>query len=329
MGYEERRYDLVHRMKSLTPGTFEDLALDVFRFQVDNNPIYAEFISHLTLPPLAEIYALSQVPFLPIEAFKHHPVKTGYWQEEQIFQSSGKVKSHHYIRSLSFYHHHALEIFSSRFGDVRQYEIFGLLPHYLQAGDSSLVSMVHAFMKASGQRDEHFFLSDLGALCRSLQGVKDRRPLLFGVSYALLDLAEKYPGQLPSETLVIETGGMKGRKEEWSKVDLLAYLDQALGAREICSEYGMTELLSQAYSVKNGHFIPPSSMQVRCHEINDPLTEAKAAKPGVVHIIDLANIDSCSFIATADLGRVHPDHSFEIMGRLDHSDLRGCQLLYI
>ncbi len=319
----------MQRLKSVTPKSFDSLALDVFRFQVDYNPIYAQFLSHLTLPTLAEISKLSQVPFLPIEAFKHHPVKTGHWQEEQIFQSSGDVKSHHYIRSLTFYHEHALEIFTSRFGDVHQYQIFGLLPHYLQAGQSSLVSMVHAFMKASGQRDEHFFLSDLGALCRSLQGVKDRRPLLFGVSYALLDLAEKYPGQLPSETLVIETGGMKGRKEEWSKVDLLAYLDQALGAREICSEYGMTELLSQAYSVKNGHFIPPSSMQVRCHEINDPLTEAKAAKPGVVHIIDLANIDSCSFIATADLGRVHPDHSFEIMGRLDHSDLRGCQLLYI
>ena len=329
MGHEEIRKSLLERISLVNEMTFHQVALDLFQFQAQHNAVYRHFLNLLS-GNLMEVSDVSQIPFLPIEIFKHREIKTGSWDEEVIFESSGAVKSQHFGRSLTFYHQHAIEIFEDRFGGLNQYEVFGLLPHYLRAGQSSLVSMVKAFMKHSGQDKDHFFLDDFPGLVKAIgRTANDRRPLLFGVTYALIDFANAHPASLPSETLVFETGGMKGRREEWSKTQLHNFLKDKLKLASLYSEYGMTELFSQAYASAGSFYQWPKSMKILFKEINDPTTEVALRKVGVAHIIDLANIDTCSFIASADLGINHGKLGFEILGRVQNADLRGCQLLYL
>lgn len=329
MGPIECRKRLLRQIIDVNETSFTQVALDLFKFQANHNELYGRFLNLLRCE-VDEVQDVTSIPFLPIEAFKHHEIKTGSWKEEVIFQSSGNVKSQHFTSSISFYHNHAAQIFEDRFGPLSGYEIFGLLPHYLKAGQSSLVSMVRAFMDRSGQETEHFYLDDFKGLVQAMNACAgDRVPILFGVTYALLDFASAHPGSLPSEALIFETGGMKGRKKEWRKSELHEFLKESLGINAVHSEYGMTELLSQAYAEDGAFFQPPRSMHIMFKELNDPTAEVMIRKAGVAHIIDLANIDTCSFIATSDLGVSHGPSGFEILGRVQDADLRGCQLMYI
>lgn len=273
------------------------------------------------------------LPFLPIETFKYFDVMTGDWQPERVFRSSGttsSIRSRHLVRSLAGYQRHAIHLFENRFGPLQAFRIFALLPNYLEAGDSSLVSMVAGFMDHTGQSDG-FYLHDFSQLAHDLRKASNQgsRILLIGVTFALLDFAAQFPNVLPENAIVLETGGMKGRGEELTRSDLHTFLSSKLGTGNICSEYGMTELMSQAYSDFSGKFLPPASMAISVREMNDPLSEVRPGKVGVVNIIDLANIDTCCFLATSDLGIKHENGLFEIVGRLDQSDIRGCHLLYL
>ena len=329
MGHEESRKSLLNKISSVDDLSFSDVALELFQLQARYNQVYGDFLKLLHYKP-QQVRYVQQIPFLPISVFKHRVVKTGTWQEEVIFQSSGDTKSRHFGRSLSYYHNHAIQIFEDHFGAMSQFEFFGLLPHYLEAGQSSLVSMVRAFMNRSGQEKEHFYLDDFAGLVQAINsGMKDRRPVLFGVSYALLDFANAHPASLPPGTMLFETGGMKGRKKEWQKHALQEYLRSQLKINALYSEYGMTELFSQAYASADAYFQLPKSMKILFKELNDPMAEVAPGKAGVAHIIDLANIDTCSFIATSDLGVNHRSSGIEILGRVQDSDLRGCQLLYL
>ncbi len=329
MEYALWRKRLMEEISKPSMVDFEEIALSVFRFQAYHNSIYRQFLTLLGAQ-VDKIRELSAIPFLPITTFKNHSVKTGTWEAQCVFQSSGAIKSQHHIRSLEHYHQHAIETFEDLVLSLNQSEIFGLLPHYLRAGQSSLVSMVKAFMNHSGQRNEHFYLDDFDALSEALHRTeKGRKPILFGVTYALLDFAFQKPASIPKDTIVIETGGMKGREEEWDKHRLHLYLKERLDVTDIRSEYGMTELISQAYARAPFHLQSPQTLRVLCKEFNDPFREVRKGKAGVMHLIDLANIDTCSFIASEDIGIDHGPLGFEIVGRLQDSDLRGCQLLYL
>ncbi len=320
-------------LNEVSETNFEELALRVFRYQAVHNPIYKEFLDQLGCKPDGPA-SKDEIPFLPISVFKHHKIQTGNWKPEAIFRSSGTsmtMRSRHLVRSLDHYHKFAIEGFEQAFGSLKPYTILALLPHYLEAGDSSLVSMVAAFMQRSDQDRNGFFLRDFAKLHKAIQHCRaGSLPfILFGVSYALLDFCEEFPTQLGVTGMVMETGGMKGRREELTKDELHLRLKSRFQTDRIFSEYGMTELLSQAYTSEDGRFRANHSMKVIVRDLHDPLATAKEGKPGVIHIVDLLNIDSCSFIATEDLGRKWSDGSFQVLGRLDYSDLRGCQLLYI
>ncbi|NND33058.1 MAG: acyl transferase [Saprospiraceae bacterium] len=312
---------------------FETSACEVFQYQSIQCAVFHEFLNAFGWP-FDDPVSLQNIPFLPVEAFKYHEVMTSSWNPEGIFRSSGTqggMRSRHLVRSLDGYRQHTSHLFSAAFGALADFQVFALLPNYLEAGDSSLVHMVRGFMQASGQKTQHFYLHDFESLHRSLQqcGQEGKRVLLFGVTFALLDFATEFPMNLPADSIVIETGGMKGRGQELSRSDLHRFLGTQFNLSHIFSEYGMTELMSQAYSDRNGHFFPPASMRVVIKEISDPMVELPAGKVGVIHIIDLANVNTCSFIATADLGIKHDDGSFEVIGRLEQSDLRGCHLMYV
>ena len=329
MEYQTWRKALLKKVHQVLPEDFESVAMDLLAFQASYNKIYHQFLKLLGVET-KEIKTLDQIPCLPIETFKHHPVKTGEWQEELFFESSGPIKSRHHVRSASHYHKLCINTFEQMVAPLDQCEFFGLLPHYLEAGRSSLVSMVTAFMQHSGQKREHFYLYDFEKMVEAINStVPGKRPVLFGVSYALLDFAESCPKSIPSETLIIETGGMKGRRSEWSKPQLHAYLSEQLGVSNIWSEYGMTELASQAYASSRNYLHPASTLHVLFKELNDPRAGVQSGKAGVMHLIDLGNLDTCAFIASADIGIDHGEQGFEIVGRIQNSDLRGCQLLYV
>jgi hypothetical protein len=235
------------------------------------------------------------------------------------------------IRSVKDYRLHTIKIFESRFGPLSEFLIYALLPNYLAAGDSSLVNMVEGFLLNNDQSEPAFFLDNFSDLQKALglAARSHKKILLIGVTFALLDFSSSHPVNLPEDTIVIETGGMKGRGQELVRSELHQRLANQLQLPSIYSEYGMTELMSQAYSDSQGRFKPAPSMRVSIREINDPLTEVRNGKTGVINIIDLANIHTCSFIATNDLGSMHDDGTFEVVGRLDQSDARGCHLLYV
>lgn len=309
---------------------FNAISLQIFNLQYNNNPVYHQFCNLLQINP-KEVKKIKQIPFLPIEFFKSHIVKTGSFKETATFLSSGttgQTQSKHYVKDLSIYEKSFTKGFENQYGNITDYCVLALLPSYLEREGSSLVYMANHFIKESQHPLSGFYLNNVSDLIQTLNALiqKNEKVLLIGVSFALLDLAENHPLNLKN-TIVMETGGMKGRKKEITRQDLHQILQKKFHVKTIHSEYGMTELLSQAYSKEGGIYTPPPWMKVLIRDINDPLHLLTKNKTGGVNIIDLANINSCSFIATQDLGKTHAHNTFEILGRFDNSDLRGCNLL--
>lgn len=309
---------------------FNKAALEIFRFQATHNPVYKEFLSHLKINP-SKINEVANIPFLPIEFFKNHQVVTAPPPYELTFKSSGTTglnRSIHYVKYAEVYKQSFTRSFEYFFGDISNYTILALLPSYLEQGDSSLVYMAGDLIELSEKKESGFFLHNLDELALVLKRLERRKEksLLLGVSYALLDYIEKYSFNL-EHTIVMETGGMKGRKKEMLREELHSHLKKGFGVNEIYSEYGMTELLTQSYSGGKGIFRSPPWKKIIIRDTEDPFTRLPYGKSGGINIIDLANIYSCSFISTQDLGKAYSDGSFEILGRFDHSDVRGCNLL--
>jgi phenylacetate-coenzyme A ligase PaaK-like adenylate-forming protein len=309
---------------------FEELAIGTFRFQAKHNPVYKEYLDLLSLDS-ESIKCISDIPFLPIEFFKSHKVYSSEEKEEICFFSSGTTgmqPSKHFVAHRDIYVRSFMAGFEHFYGNPENYCILALLPSYLERNNSSLVFMVDSFIKRSRFPESGFYLDELGELSETITSLesRDTKTILIGVSYALLDLAEKFP-MLLKNTCIMETGGMKGKREELSKEVLHGHLAKAFGLDTIHSEYGMTELLSQAYSKGRGLFEAPPWMQILIRDPYDPFSYLDTGRSGGINIIDLANKYSCSFIETQDLGRVHQDKSFEVLGRFDNSDIRGCNLL--
>jgi phenylacetate-coenzyme A ligase PaaK-like adenylate-forming protein len=307
------------------------LILDLVEYQYANNELYRNWCTVLNRKP-DTIKTIEEIPFLPIGFFKSHKVVTGHFHHDIIFESSGTTgtsNSKHYVKDLSIYKKSFTTAFENFYGDIKEWCIIGLLPSYLERGNSSLVRMVDELIKLSENESSSFYLSNLQELQRVLGGLelKKQKTLLIGVTFALLDFAESFPMQLKFTT-VLETGGMKGRRKELTRKEVHTVLKERLGVENIDSEYGMTELLSQAYSKGEGRFFCPPWMRVLVRDEEDPLT-VKTHGRGVLNIIDMANIFSCSFIATDDVGIVDEAGSFEVWGRLDNSDIRGCSLLIV
>ena len=326
------RSDFLRALPALASGGFETAALALFRHQAAHCPPYAEYLLQLGRNPAA-VARMVDIPFLPIEFFKTHEVRTNAadWQPQEAFLSSGTTlqqRSRHLVREPALYRENAARIFERYYGPLLGWTFLALLPSYLEQGNSSLVAMVDYFARQSGQAAPAFFLHDHAALRAALAGAKQisgRRVMLIGVSYALLDFAaETGPAPELQGLTVLETGGMKGRRREMIREELHQELQRAFGPAGIHSEYGMTELLSQAYSLGDGRFHCPVPMRVLLREPSDPFSVAEYRPDGAINVIDLANIDSCAFIETKDLARMHPDGSFEVLGRMDNSDVRGC-----
>lgn len=317
---------------SATPDNFEEIALQLFHYQYEQNTLYREFCDALHTN-VSNINNITQIPFLPISFFKSHKVKTGDWEnEELLFESSattGTITSKHYVRDAALYSQCLMQGFEHYYGSPEQYTILALLPSYLERKNASLVYMAKEIMNKSGKPDNGFYINEWQLLIDKLQQLSaaGKKTILLGVTFALLDFAEAYPTPLHN-TIVMETGGMKGRREEWTRTQVHDYLKQQWQLHSIHSEYGMTELLSQAYSKGEGIYRNTNTMRVLIRDINDPL-EVTTSGQGCINIIDLANIHSCAFIATEDIGKINPDNSFEILGRMDHSALRGCSLMAV
>lgn len=330
MQEEKQRRLLLDKIQALPAADFSELALAVFRYQQKYNPVYNSYLQYLGIHE-GDITRIEAIPFLPIQLFKSYDLQSGRWDAERVFTSSGTTAaqtSRHLLRDPDWYRRNARRGFESFYGPISEYCVLALLPAYLERTGSSLVFMADDFIQASKYAESGFFLHDQEALMERLQLCRNRQipVLLIGVSFALWELAERFPQDLGA-TIIMETGGMKGRREEITRAELHTILQNAFQVKHIHSEYGMTELLSQAYSQGGGIFQPAPSMRIQTREITDPLTAQQTGKTGVINIIDLANVDTISFIATDDLGRVYEDGSFEILGRLDASDLRGCNLL--
>ncbi len=309
---------------------FNAVALEVFRFQYARNDIYHRFVEELGIDTAA-VKNYRKIPFLPIEFFKTHKVVCGDFEPEAVFRSSGTTGmtiSHHFVKSIRLYEQSILQGFNLFFGKPESYVFLALLPTYLERTGSSLVHMADLLIRLSNDENSGFYLHDYDKLAAVLTGLRrqKKKVILLGVTYALLDLAEQFPLDF-SELILMETGGMKGKRRELVREELHATLQSAFGVENIFSEYGMTELLSQAYSKGRGVFSTPPWMKVLIRDINDPLSLMPEGKSGGINVIDLANIHSCSFIATQDLGKLHTSSGFEVLGRFDNSDVRGCNLL--
>jgi phenylacetate-coenzyme A ligase PaaK-like adenylate-forming protein len=314
-----------------SPQSFEEKALELFRYQATNCTIYKNYIELIKVDP-ASIQSLEKIPFLPIEFFKSHTVKSGEWNEVITFTSSGTTNqtnpSRHFVRDLSIYEMSFIKAFDLFYGKASDMVILALLPSYLERTGSSLIFMADHLIKSSSDPRSGFFLNEFEKLAHILKEAKEEgKPcLLLGVTFGLLDFAEQFSLDLTGIT-IMETGGMKGRREEWTRQQVHAFLQEKWKVEKIHSEYGMTELLSQAYSKGDGIFECPPWMKVLHRETTDPFAISSAAGSGGLNVIDLANIDSCAFIATQDLVRLHPNQSFEVLGRFDHAEVRGCNLL--
>ncbi|MFH0757828.1 MAG: acyl transferase [Bacteroidota bacterium] len=311
--------------------TFRAAALEVFQFQAESVPVYREYLGALGVDP-AGVKEMEDIPFLPVEFFKSHKVICEGMEAEVVFESSGTTldnPARHHVARASLYRESFLRSFNAFYGSPEDLCILALLPSYLERTASSLVYMMDRLIRWSKHPDSGFWLDNLEALASILQKRnKDGHPtLLLGVSFALLDLAEQHPLELWKNTSVMETGGMKGRRAEMVRSELHEVLTGVFRVASIHSEYGMTELLSQAYSSGNGIFYCPPWMHVLARDPNDPLSPVEEGQTGGLNVIDLANLYSCSFIATGDLGKCFKDGSFEVLGRFDHSDVRGCNLL--
>lgn len=322
-----RQWD--HKIFSVRNDSFDATALGVFRLQAIHNPVYRSFLEALQVNPAA-IEKLEQIPFLPVRFFKTQAVQTTEFVPEAVFESSGtsgSVNSRHFVKDLGLYRQSFISCFELFYGSVKDWCIIGLLPSYLERKGSSLVYMVEQLIRLSGHPQSGFYLYEQEIVTATLSDLEKhkQRTLLIGVTFALLDLAEKFPQPL-QHTIIMETGGMKGRKKEMIREEVHQVLTSAFGVPVVHSEYGMTELLSQAYSKGEGIFSCPPWMKILVRDDEDPFL-VKQEGDGIINVIDLANVYSCSFIATDDSGKVLADGNFEVLGRVDGSDLRGCNLM--
>ncbi len=311
---------------------FEKAALKVFRFQYENNLVYREFCNFLKTD-VQKVKSLEQIPFLPIQFFKSHVVVSNTNPAQKTFTSSGTTgmsTSHHYVTDISLYEESYRKGFSQFYGNIEDYVVLALLPSYLEREGSSLIYMVEDLIQMTNNSESGFYLHNHDELIEKLTRLDNagQNVILIGVTYALLDLIENRKFDLQN-TIIMETGGMKGKRKEMIREELHEKLCQGFGVKAIHSEYGMTELLSQAYSLGNGVFECPSWMEILIRDTEDALTYVADGKTGGINVIDLANINSCSFISTQDLGKKNPNNSFEVLGRFDNSDIRGCNLMVI
>ncbi|WDF56650.1 LuxE/PaaK family acyltransferase [Mucilaginibacter sp. KACC 22063] len=309
---------------------FTEAAVQVFQFQSQHNEIYASFVNGLGIDA-NQVTSIKQIPFLPVEFFKSHHVVSNNDPVEITFTSSGTtgmITSRHPVTDVSWYQESFRKAFQHFYGDIKNYCVLALLPSYLEREGSSLIYMAEDMIRQSENADSGFYLYNHQDLYQQLQKQKslNKPTILLGVTFALLDFVEQYQINFP-ELIVMETGGMKGRRKEMIREELHATLTKGFGVAAIHSEYGMTELLSQAYSKGNGIFNCPPWMRIVTRDTNDPISNIGVGRTGGINIIDLANINSCSFIATQDLGKIYADGSFEVLGRFDNADIRGCNLL--
>jgi len=319
-------YENIFKIKTIDD--FESMAVKIFKYQFDNNKIYRSFCDLINKNP-SDITNSNQIPFLPIKFFKSHIVLSSNQSIEKKFISSGTTNTNlstHYITDLKLYESSFENSFKYFFGDIKEFTILALLPSYLENKNSSLIYMADKLIKKTNRKNSGFYLDNYIELKDKLIELKKEKVILIGVTFALLNLIEKFNFKLPNLTIV-ETGGMKGRRKEMIRNELHTKLINGFGTDLICSEYGMTELLSQAYSTNNGIFQCPPWMKIHIREPQDALSFKKNGITGGVNVIDLANINSCSFIATEDLGKKNDENNFEILGRFDNSDIRGCNLL--
>ena len=319
-------YENIFKIKTIDD--FESMAVKIFKYQFDNNKIYRSFCDLINKNP-SDITNSNQIPFLPIKFFKSHIVLSSNQSIEKKFISSGTTNTNlstHYITDLKLYESSFENSFKYFFGDIKEFTILALLPSYLENKNSSLIYMADKLIKKTNRKNSGFYLDNYIELKDKLIELKNEKVILIGVTFALLNLIEKFNFKLPNLTIV-ETGGMKGRRKEMIRNELHTKLINGFGTNLICSEYGMTELLSQAYSTNNGIFQCPPWMKIHIREPQDALSFKKNGITGGVNVIDLANVNSCSFIATEDLGKKNDENNFEILGRFDNSDIRGCNLL--
>ncbi|HER40233.1 MAG TPA: acyl transferase [Salinimicrobium catena] len=320
-------------MFSITgPDDFELRALEIFEFQYGNNSVYRQFCDLLKTTP-KEVTTIEEIPFLPIEFFKSHTIVSSTKPSEKIFTSSGttgQLTSKHFVTDLDIYVESFRRGFTHFYGSVEDYAVLALLPSYLEREGSSLIFMADDLIKKSRNPHSGFYLHDLDGLKEKIELLEkqEQKILLIGVSFALLDLVERFSFNL-KHTIIMETGGMKGRRKEMIRAELHQVLKDGFGVEKIHSEYGMTELLSQAYSTGDGLFTCPPWMKILIRDPEDALSLLPNGKTGGINIIDLANINSCSFIATQDLGKNFGGGKTEILGRFDNSDIRGCNLLIL
>jgi hypothetical protein len=321
--------DLINHFRSslfnINEDNFDRIALNLFQYQAQYNDLYRSYLDHLGVNP-ASVQKISEIPFLPIEFFKNHVIKTRSWPTQKIFKSSGTTstgRSQHHIDNLAFYHDISWRYAKDYFGDLSETRVIALLPSYLEQGDSSLIEMVNYFI-LHANKQSGFYLNELNELAKELMSPSGPI-MLFGVTYALIDLAEKMSDISSTDLIIVETGGMKGRKKEITSMEVHSSLKSTFINAEIHSEYGMTELLSQAYGIK-GELRFPAWARPFVRDLNDPFSVSNAGSGGL-NIIDLANIHSIAFIETKDLAEVDKDQKFRILGRMDNSDIRGCSLL--
>jgi len=325
------RQNYIERIFSIRDSEeFAKLALELFRYQANECPIYKDYIQLLRIAP-ESVNSIEKIPFLPIEFFKTHEVKCGDFTAEAVFTSSGttgQTVSKHHVRDLQLYVRSFTEAFHLFYGDEKNIVLLALLPSYLERTGSSLIYMCESLIKSGGNPMSGFYLNEHSQLLSVLQQCKDhnKKTLLIGVTFGLLDFAENIKESF-QDLIVMETGGMKGRREEWVRARVHQFLSDRLGVQKIHSEYGMTELLSQAYSNGDGLFVCPPWMKVLRREVTDPFEINSDSGGGAINIIDLTNFDSCAFIATQDLGKLHSGGKFEVLGRYDHAEVRGCNLM--
>ncbi|RZM27050.1 MAG: acyl transferase [Pedobacter sp.] len=323
--------DLVKQIFStLSDYNFEEICIEVFKYQVKNCKVYQDYVSHLKVD-INGITSVKQIPYLPIAFFKSHHVLSSADAVEIVFSSSGTtgmIQSKHSVTDLSIYEKSFIDAFEQFYGKIEETCFLALLPSYLEREGSSLIYMIDSFIAQSKNEGSGYYLHNHADLLQKLElrQKEGKKTILWGVTYALLDFLENFKLDFP-ELIVMETGGMKGKRKEMVREELHQVLKDGFGVNAIHSEYGMTELLSQAYSDGEGIFRCPGWMKINLRDTNDPLTLLELDKTGGINVIDLANINSCSFIATQDLGKLYPDGSFEVLGRFDNSDIRGCNLL--
>lgn len=335
MNIETNHIKFIEELFDFNISSFEEKALAIFNFQARHNEVYREYLQLLGVTP-GRIDRLVNIPFLPIRFFKSHNVVTDSFNPDLVFESSGTTgmqTSRHSVRDASLYRKSFRAGFQTFYGNPQEYCIIGLLPSYVERSHSSLVYMVKELMQISGHPLCGFYLHDHEKLHQVLLTLESagQKALLIGVTFGLLDFAEQYSMNL-KHTQVMETGGMKGRREEWTRHQVHSYLKDKLGVSTIHSEYGMTELLSQGYSLGDGLFYPSSTMRILIREVEDPFHifgPNEISSRGIINVIDLANIWSCSFIATDDAGLLQSNGSFEVLGRVDNSDIRGCSLMLV